>query len=342
MTSINFIILILYQEHHHVSVSINHSSIHSIISATRRTNTYQYENRAFEPDPSNGYTQSANGQIPVVNPSRSTSRISQIEAGRTQLHRLLDEVLDKAEPDQQYDPESESERQQRRRQRRRIHSASYDPRNPLIHNDEQQIPHTPMIANVSERPDPALLRLYNNPYQAGDYAHEIQRATPAVSRSRYASDDQDIEQHYPQSSYRSNPPLFYDDSNIPNRPVTTTDSYNTRRHPDTDRNGFMPLNGQRQHRFDQNAVYIDTIPKTRDGARVPVHNAWSERDNRPNGDFFHLDPSDVTNDYPPRNDYRDEYMMAKRSVVSTKNLISSIHDELQQIVSPSSTDSHLV
>ena len=310
-------------------------SIHLIISATKRTTTYPYENRAFEPDP-------ANGQVPAMYPSRSGSRINQIEAGRTQLHRLLDEVLDKAEPDPPYDPESESERQNRRRQRRRIHSASYDPRNPLIHNDDQQIPHTPMIANVSERPDPALLRLYNNPYQAGDYAHEIQRAMPAVSKPTYASDDQDIGQRYPQSSYRSNPPLFYDDSNIPNRPITTTNSYSAQRRPEIDRNGFMPPNGQRQHRFDQDAVYIDTIPKTRDGARVPIHNAWNERENRPNDGFFHLDPSDLTNDSPKRNDYRDEYMMAKRSVVSTKNLISSIHDELQQIVSPPSTDSYLV
>lgn len=310
-------------------------SIHLIISATKRPTTNQYEYQGFEPNP-------ANGQVPVAYPSRSGSRISQVEAGRTQLHRLLDDVLDKAEPDPPYDPDSESERQKRRRQRRRIHSASYDPRNPLIHNDGQQIPHTPMIANVSERPDPALLRLYNNPYQAGDYAHEIQRAMPAVSKSPYASDDQNIGQRYPQSSYRSNPPLFYDDSNIPSRTITTNNSYSAQRRPEIDRNGFMPPNGQRQHRFDQDAVYIDTIPKTRDGARVPIQDAWIERENRPNDGFFHLDPSDLTNDVPRRNDYRDEYMMAKQSVVSTKNLISSIHDELQQIVSPPSPDSYRV
>jgi hypothetical protein len=82
----------------------------------------------------------------------------------------------------------------------------------------------------------------------------------------------------------------------------------------------------RQHKFDGNAVYIDTIPKNRDETRVPIHNAWAER-NENNDNFFHLNPSDLNNDY------HDEYMLAKQSVASTKNLISSIHDDLQQIVS---------
>lgn len=278
----------------------------------RRSPLHQYDNRAFESDPSNVHVQPVNGQT-----SRPTSRISEIEVGRTKLHRLLDEVLDKAEPDSPHDPDSESERKYRR-QRRRMHSAPFDPRNPLIHNDEQQIPHIPMIANVAERPDPSLLRVYNNPYQAGDEAYQIQRAMPVVLQPKYASDD----------------------SSIPNRYMTTADIYGSQRQPDIDRNGLMRPYGQRQHRFDDDAVYIDTMPKSRDGARVPFHNNWTDRDNRSNDNYFHLDPSDLTNDFAKRNDYRDEYMMAKRSVVSTKNLLSSIQDELQQIVSHPSTDSY--
>ena len=196
----------------------------------RHTVPYQYDNRAFQPDPSNPYIQSGNEQAPTTQPSRPTSRMAEIEAGRTQLHRLLDDVLDKADPDQPYDPDSESERK-RRRQQRRMHSEPFD---------------------------------------------------PVVLEPKYAADDQDIGQRYTQSSYRSNPPLFFDDSTLPNRPITIANAYGAQRRPEIDRNSLMRPSGQRQHRFDNDAVYIDTIPKTRDGTRVPIHNAWSERENHMN------------------------------------------------------------
>ncbi|CAF4258795.1 unnamed protein product, partial [Adineta steineri] len=46
------------------------------------------------------------------------------------------------------------------------------------------------------------------------------------------------------------------------------------------------------------------------------------------------------NDISKTTDYRDEYIMAKRSVLNTKNIISSIHDELQHIVLPTLGDYH--
>lgn len=308
--------------------------------AITRSIPHQYNNRTFESDPSNNLRRSVHdmdmyGQLPAVH----ASPMSEIEAGRTKLHRLLDEVLDKAEPTQIYNPDSETQRRMRRRQRRRTHSTSYGPRNPLIINDNQQIPHIPMIPRVSERPDPSLLNLHYNPYEAGDHAHEIQRAMPVQLIPKYSSDDNGIGQHYPQTSYRSNPPLFYDDSaanlyGVPN--------HQSRPHFETEHEAQTHhLGRQRQHKFDSNAVYIDTMPKNRDGARVLVHNAWpAERDNNSDG-FFHLNPTDLNNDLSKRNDYRNEYMMAKQSVVSTKNLISSIHDQLQNIVShPSSNNYH--
>ncbi|CAF3952777.1 unnamed protein product, partial [Rotaria sordida] len=38
--------------------------------------------------------------------------------------------------------------------------------------------------------------------------------------------------------------------------------------------------------------------------------------------------------------YRDEYLTATQSVLNTKNIISSIHNELQHITSRSSGDYH--
>lgn len=274
--------------------------------------------------------------------TRSSGRIapmSEIEAGRTKLHRLLDEVLDKAEPNPSYDPDSETEQRRRRRQRRRIHSVSYDPRNPLIPYDHQQIPHTTMIPRVSERPDPSLLRLHHDPYEAGDRAYEIEHAIPVVLTPKYPSDDHDIGPRYPQSSYRSNPPLFYDDSVSANRAMSAADIYGAQRRSDIDRDARIRPNAQRQHRFDHDIVYIDTLPKNRDTTQVPVHNAWPVRDDT-NENYFHLNPTDITNDPSKHHDYHEEYITAKESVLKTKNLISSIHDELQQIVSPPSPNSY--
>ncbi|CAF1158480.1 unnamed protein product [Adineta steineri] len=52
------------------------------------------------------------------------------------------------------------------------------------------------------------------------------------------------------------------------------------------------------------------------------------------------DEPDINNDISKTTDYRDEYIMAKRSVLNTKNIISSIHDELQHIVLPTLGDYH--
>jgi len=79
---------------------------------------------------------------------------------------------------------------------------------------------------------------------------------------------------------------------------------------------------QRQHTFNDDTVYIDTISKNR-GQPRPA-----------------LVESEINNDLLRRKDYRDEYIMAKRSVLNTKNIISSIHDELQQIVFPKTEDYH--
>ncbi len=326
---------------------------YSFSLATIRFIPYQYDNRAFESDPQNALLRPVNEMnlyepIPTVHPPRRPSQMSEIEAGRTKLHRLLDEVLDKAEPNQSYNPDSENQRRKRRRQHRRIHSISYDPTNPLIINDNQQIHHTPIIPQVSERPDPSLLRLHYNPYEAGDRAHEIERSIPVELKLKYLSDDNDIGQRYTQTSYRSKPPLFYDDSVLPDPVIATTGAYGiqTRQTPtrlQIDREVIMRPNGvyirPRQHKFDDNVVFIDPISKNRDGTRVQLHNDWPERENN-NDDFFLLNISDLNNDPTKRHDYHDEYMVAKQSVVNTKNLISSIHDDLQQIVSNSPSDNY--
>jgi hypothetical protein len=163
------------------------------------------------------------------------------------------------------------------------------------------------------------LHFHYNPYEAGDRAHDIERSTPVELKPKYASDDYNNGQRYSPSSYR---------------PV--------RARLETDREAMMRPSGQRQHKFNDDVVYIDTIPKHRDGTRGQVRNAWADREEEENNndDFFHLNPSDVNNNRTKRNDYRDEYMMAKRSVASTKNIISSIHNELQNIVSEPSSDNY--
>ena len=294
------------------------------------------------PDESTGrYDPSSNARA-----ARRMPQATEIEAGRTKLHRLLDEVLDKADTNEVYDPDSETERQKRRRQRRRVQGNMYDPRYPLIHNDNEQIRHTPIVAQVNERPDPAVLRARYNPYEAGDRTYDIERGLPVEFKPKYAADDNDVRSRYGPSSARSNPPLFYDDSAVPDRAMTAINlqggpKRQGRGRIETDHEAIMRRNGQRLHKFDDDSVYIDTIPKGRDGSRAPVRNAWDEDDehNEPQR-YFHMDPSDLNPDPMRRNDYRDEYIMAKRSVATTKNLISSIHDELQNIVSDPSTDSY--
>jgi hypothetical protein len=244
--------------------------------------------------------------------------------GRTKLHRLLDEVLDKADSEEIYNPDSDYERQKRRRQRRGIHSISNDQSTVPL---EQQIPHIPVIPQVSERPDPSLVRLRYNPYEAGDRAHDISRFTPVELKPKYTTDDQRSNQY----SSRSNPPLFYDDSTIADRAATATDAY---AHPkrlgktllETDREAVMRHDGgqidRRLHKFHGDAVYVDSISKNHDGYRVQARSAWVE-------------PETDHDSYG-----KTDYVNAKRSAANTRNLISSIYNELQHTSAPSSEDYH--
>jgi hypothetical protein len=290
---------------------------------TNRSDPYQYDNRAFEHDPSNINIQPVN-EITSIHSPRPISNTTEIEVGRTKLHRLLDEVLDKADSEEVYNPDSDIERQNRRRQRRRIQSISNDLKTiPL----NQQISHIPVIPQVSERPDPSLVRLRYNHYEAGDRAHDISRLTPVELKPKYSTDDQP----YNQYSSRSNPPLFYDDSIIADRSATATDAYaNPKRlakaRLETDREATMRHDGgridQREHKFNDDVVYIDSISKNRDGYRVQARTVWVE--------------PETDNDSLSRNDY----LTARRSVANTRNIISSIQDELQNINVSSSGDYH--
>ncbi|CAF1078621.1 unnamed protein product [Adineta steineri] len=306
---------------------------------TNRSMPLQHDTRAFEANVSNMFIQPVNemnmyGQTLAA---RRRPLASEIEEGRNQLHRLLDEVLDKTEPIQPippYNPDSETERRKNRRQRRRVHSTTYDPRSSSIGPGNLHGHHIPVIPELSERPDPSLLRHHYSPYEAGDRAYEIERYAPVALKPKYTSDDTDIRQRYGQSSYRSNPPLFYDDSRLTAENVIAPDVYTVQNHQTR-----MRHNLQRQHRFNENEVYIDTIPKQRDGPRLLVQNAWSTSE-EDNNNAFQLKPSDLNNDAPKRNDFHDEYLIAKQSVVNTKNLISSIQDELQQIVGEPPSDNY--
>ncbi|CAF4314611.1 unnamed protein product, partial [Rotaria sordida] len=61
---------------------------------------------------------------------------------------------------------------------------------------------------------------------------------------------------------------------------------------------------QQQHKFKDDPAYIDKISKDRDGYRIQARNVWVE--------------SETNNDPLRRNDYRDEYLTAKQSVLNTK------------------------
>jgi hypothetical protein len=276
-----------------------------------------YDNRAYEHDPSTINFQPSNEIISSHSPRRMP-QTAEVARGRTKLHRLLDEVLDKADTNEEYNPDSEIERQRRRRQRRRAHSISDDQRN----IPTQQIPHIPVIPQVHERPDPSLVRLRYNPYEAGDRAHDISRIPPVELKPKYPNDDQS----YKQYSSRSNPPLFYDDSNIADRAATATNAFATPKRIgktllETDREATMRHDGgqidRRQHKFTNDAVYVDTISRNRDGYRTQARPAWADLD---------------TDNEPSA---RSDYMTARQSVANTRNIISSINNELQHIAYPS-------
>lgn len=273
-----------------------------------------------EYDPSHVNIQPAPEIISEYSP-RPMPRKADVQTGRTKLHRLLDEVLDQADSDDPYNPDSDAERQRRRRQRRRNPSVSHEQSSPTAN---PAIPHRPVVAQVSDRPDPSLVRLRYNHYEAGDRAHDISRFTPVELRPKPTDDNERANQY----SSRSNPPIFFDDSTIADRAATATNAYaNPKRlgktRIETDNQAAMRFDGgridRRQHKFAGDAVYIDT-PKDRDGYRVQARTAW-------------VDP-DTDRDSLVSNDY----LSAKRSVANTRNIISSIHGELQHISKPSSGD----
>ena len=113
--------------------------------------------------------------------------------------------------------------------------------------------------------------------------------------------------------------------------ATATDAYaNPKRfgktRVETDQEAAMRHDGgrvdRRQHKFNDDAVYIDTMPKNQDGYRVQARTVWVEPD---------TDHDSFGN---------SNYHMAKRSVANTRNLISSIHNELQHISGTTSGDYH--
>jgi hypothetical protein len=212
---------------------------------------------------------------------------------REELHHRFDEFLDQAQRSDVYNPDSEHERMKRRRQRPRTNSMSDDSHRRTIQSTSSAVPHTPIIAQVFERPDPSLVHLRYNPYQAGDRAHAISQLTPAEFSRQFIDADNNIP--YERARTRSNPPLFFDSSALGHPQIHMR--------PDIDR---------RQHIFRDDAVYIDRISQN----HPPIRTAWLD-----------------TND---QGDYRDDYIMAKQSVLNTRNILSSIQDELQQIVLPSS------
>ncbi|CAF4393348.1 unnamed protein product, partial [Rotaria magnacalcarata] len=65
-----------------------------------------------------------------------------------------------------------------------------DDRKPLpIDNKHQQIPHVPIIPQVSERPDRSIIHLHYNPYEAGDRAHDLANLPPVEFKRKYSIDE---------------------------------------------------------------------------------------------------------------------------------------------------------
>lgn len=303
-------------------------AIKFIFLDTNRSGSYQYNNQAFEHDLSNINIQPAQEIISTESPRRMPPT-SDIQTGRSTLHRLLDEVLDKAESEESYNPDSERERQKRRRQRRRVHSVSNDDKIQPVSSRSEPVPdvrHTPVIPQVSERPDKSTIDLHYNPYEAGDRASEIARFKPVELKPKYPIDDYQTHQY----SARSNPPLFFDESTLADRSATATDAYSNRKRIaktriETDREAMMRYeNGQidpRKHKFNDQDIYIDSTSKDHNGYHAQPRNAWIESETK-------------------NSDYRDEYKSAKKSVLNTKSIISSINDGLQQMSYPRSSDDY--
>lgn len=293
---------------------------------TGSSSSSQYDNQAFQHDKPIINIQPTKEVISINSPRRLPPPTKpEVEVGRTKLHRLLDEVLDKAESDEGYNPDSETERRKRRRQRRRINSVSDDRQALPVKNKPPEIPHVPIIPQVTERPDPSVLRLHHNPYEAGDRAHALANIQPIELRRKYSTDDSQAHQY----TARSNPPLFFDASNMADRASTATDAYAipkrvARTRLETDREAMMRYNDGRvdrrqQQLFNDDPAYMDSAYKDQDGHRAKTGNAWEESN---------------------LNNYPEEFKIAKKSAINTKNIISSINDELQHMTVPSSKNYH--
>ena len=208
----------------------------------------------------------------------------------------------KDKPDDSPRSNDETDRIHRRRQRRQNLGNEISTQTPTI-------PHTPVRAAVIERPDPSSLNLRWNPYEAGDRAYEISRLKPVTLVPKQ------IEIQSNSSSIRSSRNVNFhpmlDDLALPDRAATATDAFATRKRPaktilETDQQATMRTEtNRRAHHFHDDAVYVNSISKN----------------SRPK-------------------DYRDEYLMAKQSVVNTKNILSAIRGDLETIADPNSGDNY--
>lgn len=273
---------------------------------------------------------------------RQVTTPEDVESGRVRLHRLLDEVLDQADGSSEYNPDSIAEQRKRLRQRPRISTGVETPSNTKqTAIDPSQI-HIPFVAQVQERPSPTVLQGYFNPYEAGDRMAEIARATPVELVPLDSIHDDDT----PRRSSRPvdlNQRLINPARSMSSQPINRSPRDRRRSRLDVSRGPTVHLSGRRPHRFDDEVVYVDSVNGRRRERTSPisVQTAWNEPSGQHQDKYFHISPSSV---YDPqtdtRNDYRDEYLLAKRSVMNTKNLISSIQNELQHIVSDTTLDSY--
>lgn len=199
----------------------------------------------------------------------------------------------------------DEERRQRRRERRQI-SASKDSLNVASNVSTQTpaIPHTPVRALVAERPDPSVVGLFYNPYAAGDRANQISREKPIALIPAPLTNRVDETSSDKRISNDKN----IDKSLIPDRADTAT-------------NAFSPRKRQSK-----------SLYETDQQATLRLNETKSIR-NR-NHDEDPLSESSANGNY------KDEYFVAKRSVMNTKRILSSIHDELKTIGSTRSDDKY--
>lgn len=261
---------------------------------------------------------------------RRMPQVPEAEPERRKLHRLLDKVLDQADGEEAYNPDSESERIKRRRQRRPQNTIPDDHKSPPVQQKPPDIPHKPVVAQVTQRPDSSILRLHYNPYEAGDRVQRIAKEKLVELKPKELVNDEPTAQF----SARSNPPLFFDESHLADRAFTATDAYAyPKRVPktriETDREAILRHEDGRVQRkknqFINDPIHLEKFSTDRHGQHAPVRDAWMK--------------SEINREPPKGNDYRDEFAAARKSVINTKNIISSIHDDLQHMGFPSSSSS---